>query len=190
MKQTFFVQAYTAHSAIRRLLAQRIQGKVVLVGTFLGYTSFVGYSPYSPGKYALRGEFALKRRGAPADHLSGLADSLRSEMLAYKDAPDLHIFMPAGIDSAGYVEEQKLKPAPTKKLEEGDRIDKPKTVAMCLIKGHLGQRLRDAMLTCQDWNVASISPTHTLSPTSSACSVEALCPATAGWTRYCGSRAG
>ncbi|WVR09278.1 3-ketodihydrosphingosine reductase TSC10 [Kwoniella sp. DSM 27419] len=42
----FWVSAYTA---------QRRRGKITFVSSFLGYTSFAGYSTYSPGKYALRG---------------------------------------------------------------------------------------------------------------------------------------
>jgi 3-dehydrosphinganine reductase len=39
------------------MVSQRIRGKVVFVSSFLGYTTFAGYSSYSPGKYALRGLF-------------------------------------------------------------------------------------------------------------------------------------
>jgi short-subunit dehydrogenase len=37
------------------MVANRVKGHVIFVGSFLGYTSFVGYSQYSSGKYALRG---------------------------------------------------------------------------------------------------------------------------------------
>jgi hypothetical protein len=45
------------------------------------------------------------------------------------------MFMPAGIDSPGYIEEQKEKPAPTKKLEESDEISSPEVVVGHLIRG-------------------------------------------------------
>jgi hypothetical protein len=38
------------------MVSQRVRGSIVFVSSFLGYTSFAGYSTYSPGKYALRGE--------------------------------------------------------------------------------------------------------------------------------------
>ena len=38
------------------MVSQRKRGSIVFVSSFLGYTSFAGYSTYSPGKYALRGE--------------------------------------------------------------------------------------------------------------------------------------
>lgn len=31
-------------------------GRIVFVSSFLGYTTFVGYTGYSAGKYAIRGE--------------------------------------------------------------------------------------------------------------------------------------
>jgi len=41
------------------MVSNRIKGKIVLVGSFLGYSSFVGYTNYAPGKYALRGEWGV-----------------------------------------------------------------------------------------------------------------------------------
>jgi len=113
----FWVQAYTAHAAARLMVAQRLKGKIVFVSSFLGFTSFAGYSTYSPAKYALR----------------GLADTLRSEMKLY--GIDIHIFMPAGIDSPGYVVENSTKHAVTKKLEEGDKVISPRECAMHLVRG-------------------------------------------------------
>ena len=47
----------------------------------------------------------------------------------------VHLFMPAGIDSPGFKTEQEHKPAPTKKLEEGDQVLSPETVAGHLFRG-------------------------------------------------------
>ena len=33
-----------------------VKGKIVFVSSILGYFSLVGYSTYSPGKHAIRGE--------------------------------------------------------------------------------------------------------------------------------------
>lgn len=87
------------------------------MSSFLGYTSFAGYSPYSPGKYALR----------------GLADSLRSELQLHDIT--VHLYMPAGILSPGYENEQKTKPGITKQIEEGDTPIAPEAAAALLIKG-------------------------------------------------------
>lgn len=47
----------------------------------------------------------------------------------------VHIFMPAGIDSPGYVEEQRSKPRITRKIEEDDVVLSPENVAGSLISG-------------------------------------------------------
>lgn len=70
---------------------------------------------------------------AQLTHVEGLADALRNEMLLYDIG--VTMFMPAGIDSPGYIEEQKEKPAPTKKLEESDEISPPEVVVGHLIRG-------------------------------------------------------
>lgn len=38
------------------MVKQKVKGSLTFVSSFVGYTSFAGYSPYAPGKYALRGE--------------------------------------------------------------------------------------------------------------------------------------
>lgn len=34
---------------------EKARGKIVFVSSLLGYMSIVGYAPYAPGKFALRG---------------------------------------------------------------------------------------------------------------------------------------
>ncbi|ORX38198.1 hypothetical protein BD324DRAFT_578063, partial [Kockovaella imperatae] len=101
---TYWTTAWTAHTACKAMVANRIKGRIVMVGSFLSYTAFVGYTSYSPGKYAVR----------------GLADALRSEMLLHDIT--VNLFLPGGIDTPGYEVENSSKPAPTKKLEEGDTL--------------------------------------------------------------------
>jgi len=48
---------------------------------------------------------------------------------------DIHLFMPAGIDSPGFVEEEKEKPAVTKKIEESDEQISAEKCAEYLIAG-------------------------------------------------------
>lgn len=95
----------------------RVSGTLLFVSSFLGYTSFAGYSPYAPGKFALR----------------GLADSLRSELQIY--GINVHLYMPAGILSPGYENEQLSKPAITKKIEEGDKPISADAAVSLLIRG-------------------------------------------------------
>jgi 3-dehydrosphinganine reductase len=47
----------------------------------------------------------------------------------------VHIFMPAGIDTPGFVEEEKEKPKVTKKIEEDDKQISPEKCAEYLIAG-------------------------------------------------------
>lgn len=42
-------------AATKHMVASRSKGKIVFVSSILGYMSIVGYSPYSPAKWALRG---------------------------------------------------------------------------------------------------------------------------------------
>ncbi|WOO76558.1 3-ketodihydrosphingosine reductase TSC10 [Vanrija pseudolonga] len=113
----YWVSAWTAHAVVKRWVKEGKKGTLTFVSSFLGYTSFAGYSPYSPGKYALR----------------GLADSLRSELQLHDIT--VHLYMPAGILSPGYENEQKTKPGITKQIEEGDTPIAPEAAAALLIKG-------------------------------------------------------
>jgi hypothetical protein len=79
-------------------------------------------------------------------NMLGLADTLRSELLLHNIS--VHIFMPCGIKSAGWDEEQKLKPRVTKKIEESDDVLPGADVARSLIAGRLptslaGEELAD-----------------------------------------------
>jgi 3-dehydrosphinganine reductase len=69
--------------------------------------------------------------------MTGLADSLRSEVLLYQKSHDLkiHLYTPAGILSPGYEEEEKTKPAVTKKIEEGDEPISPEKCVEVLLSG-------------------------------------------------------
>lgn len=42
-------------AASKRMVSRHEKGKLVFVASVLGYFSIVGYSPYSPGKFAIRG---------------------------------------------------------------------------------------------------------------------------------------
>ena len=115
------------------MVSQRVHGKIVFVSSFVGYISFPGYSPYAPGKYALRGTFF-----AVIDHSTqltnpALADTLRTELVPHDIS--VHIFMPASIRSAGWENEELRKPRITKQIEEGDEVLPAGDVAESLIIG-------------------------------------------------------
>ncbi|KAF8621629.1 hypothetical protein AX15_007647 [Amanita polypyramis BW_CC] len=117
MEDTYWVQALTALAAVKGMVRDRVQGKIVFVSSLLGYMSIIGYSSYSPGKHALR----------------GLAETLRSELLLYSIS--VHIFFPGSIYSPGYIEENKVKPKITLKIEESDEGMKPEQSAQTLLRG-------------------------------------------------------
>lgn len=104
-------------SIVKRMVAQGVKGKIMFTSSVLGYFSIVGYSTYSPGKFALR----------------GLAEALQSEFLMY--GIDVHIAFPGTIFSPGFIEENKVKPKVTLKIEERDEGSQPEVVAAALLKG-------------------------------------------------------
>jgi 3-dehydrosphinganine reductase len=113
----------------------RSRGKIVFVSSLLGYMGIVGYSSYTPGKHALRGEFSLDDTDDIFETklLLGLAETLRSECILYNI--DVHIFFPGTIYTPGYEEENKTKPKVTLKIEETDAGLQPDACAMKLFQG-------------------------------------------------------
>ncbi len=99
------------------MVQQGIKGKVVFCASILGYFSMVGYSTYSPGKFALR----------------GLAETLHSEFMLY--GIDVHIAFPGTIHSPGLEEENMCKPKITLKIEETDEGATPDVVAKAILDG-------------------------------------------------------
>ena len=97
------------------------KGKIILVSSTLGFMSFVGYSSYSPAKHALRGSslcILMCRSDVEHSWTVGLAECLRSEGLLY--GFDTHIFFPPTMYTPGFDEENKTKPAITRKIESTD----------------------------------------------------------------------
>jgi hypothetical protein len=66
-------------------------------------------------------------------YTSGLAETLRSELLLY--SIDVHIYFPATIYTPGYIEENKTKPKVTLKIEESDAGLQPEESAKKLLRG-------------------------------------------------------
>ncbi|VDB87978.1 unnamed protein product [Peniophora sp. CBMAI 1063] len=117
MDLTYWVAAWTSKVATERMVRAKHAGKLVFVGSIAAYFGMIGYSTYCPGKFAIR----------------GLAETLRQEMLLYN--VDVHMYFPASIDSPGYVEENKTKPAITRKIEESDTVATPDACAEGLFQG-------------------------------------------------------
>ncbi|PAV20279.1 oxidoreductase [Pyrrhoderma noxium] len=117
MEQSYWVQAWSAHAAFKKLAHVRRPGKLVFVGSTLSLMSFLGYASYSPGKHALK----------------GLAETLRSEGILY--GIDVHIFFAPAMNTPGLIEETKTKPELTRKFEEDDVILSCETAADALLKG-------------------------------------------------------
>ncbi|CDO71270.1 hypothetical protein BN946_scf184908.g27 [Trametes cinnabarina] len=117
MDATFGSQAFTALVATKEMVKQGVKGKLVFISSVLGYFSMIGYSTYSPGKFAIR----------------GLAEALQSEFKLYDI--DVHISLPGTIYSRGLEEENKVKPQVTLKIEETDSGSTPEYVAETILKG-------------------------------------------------------
>lgn len=121
------------------MVKQGVQGRIIFTGSALAYFSFVGYSSYSPGKYALRGMFTAMLLVAPdSNHCflidpSGLADCLRNEMLLY--GITIQMYFPNTMLTPGYEDELKIRPAITAKIEEGDEPVSAEHAAKVMVDG-------------------------------------------------------
>ncbi|KAH8119658.1 oxidoreductase [Phellopilus nigrolimitatus] len=104
MEQSYWVQAWSAHAAMQRLVREHRRGTIMFVGSTLSLMSFLGYASYTPGKHALK----------------GLAETLRSEGILY--GIDVHIFFAPTMDSPGLQEEMKTKPQLTAAFEADDTV--------------------------------------------------------------------
>jgi len=117
MDNGYWVQAWTALVATKKMVKENAKGKIVFVSSTLGYMSFVGFASYSPAKHALR----------------GLADTLASELQLYDI--DVHIFFATTMATPGLEEEKKSKPAITSKIEGDDSPVSPESAAERMLKG-------------------------------------------------------
>ncbi|CAK4077853.1 unnamed protein product [Aphanomyces euteiches] len=103
-------------NAVLPTLRQRQQGTICFVTSGAAMTSYVGYSAYSPSKYAVR----------------GLADCLRNELTG--TGVSVHIAFPGGMDTPGYADEMRAKPEECKAIEASDTLYKPEAVAKSILK--------------------------------------------------------
>ncbi|KAK1756115.1 hypothetical protein QBC47DRAFT_298837 [Echria macrotheca] len=124
MSVNYFGSAEMSHAILREWLApgnKYAEPKhLVFTASILALWAIVGYGPYSPSKWALR----------------GLADTLVMELQMYPDTPvRVHVVYPATITSPGLARENETKPGVTLEIEEDDVPESPDTVAARSIAG-------------------------------------------------------
>ena len=127
---------------------QGVEGHIILVSSVAALVPFAGYSAYAPAKLAMRGAWTVRLDHCIAaasaaavllasdvadDDLTGLAEALRNELLAYKIRISCHF--PATILSPGLIEENKGKPPITTEIEGIDDGQTPEVIARKLIDG-------------------------------------------------------
>jgi 3-dehydrosphinganine reductase len=56
MRLNYFGAVYTAKEAANQMVVNKIKGKIVFTSSVLGLFGLVGYSPYVPSKFAIRGK--------------------------------------------------------------------------------------------------------------------------------------
>lgn len=137
---TYWVSAWTAQLAAQAYAKDPQTGRrIVFVSSLLALASFVGYSAYAPGKYALRGRLLFRACAFDITDIrsAGLADTLRSEMLLY--GVKVHLYCPATITSPHLAIENATKPDITKKIEEGDAGLSPEACVPHLLGGMSGR---------------------------------------------------
>eukprot|EP00401_Gymnodinium_catenatum_P031323 CAMPEP_0117549386 /NCGR_PEP_ID=MMETSP0784-20121206/48138_1 /TAXON_ID=39447 /ORGANISM="" /LENGTH=237 /DNA_ID=CAMNT_0005346371 /DNA_START=23 /DNA_END=735 /DNA_ORIENTATION=- len=96
--------------AVAPLMVEAEGGRIMLVASAAAVTAFIGYSSYSPSKFALR----------------GFADALRNEMHGF--GVKVSICYPPDTDTPGFREENKSKPRETLACFPGEAYS-PEAVA-------------------------------------------------------------
>ena len=155
MEVNYYSAAYMAHAFLQPWLQNPTTPKtkepkhIVFTSSIAAFLPIVGYSPYSPSKFAIR----------------ALSDLLSQELLLYQSICDMrvHTVFPGTIFSPGLETENLTKPAITKKLEESDGGQTPEEVAASsmeglergeelITSGAIGLALKAGMLGCSRRN--------------------------------------
>eukprot|EP00002_Diphylleia_rotans_P040134 TRINITY_DN945_c0_g1_i1.p1 TRINITY_DN945_c0_g1~~TRINITY_DN945_c0_g1_i1.p1 ORF type:complete len:343 (-),score=83.18 TRINITY_DN945_c0_g1_i1:80-1108(-) len=106
----------TVKAALPHMMAAK-RGTIVFVSSAASMAGFIGYSAYTPTKFALR----------------GLADCLRNELRLY--GIQVRIFFPSAMKTPGYEREEQIKPEETKKIESLDPVFSEEDSAKTLLSG-------------------------------------------------------
>ncbi|KAJ3391107.1 3-dehydrosphinganine reductase [Entophlyctis sp. JEL0112] len=101
---------------------QELPTKFVFVGSLIAAATFIGYSSYSASKYAQR----------------GFCESLRSEFRPL--GIDVHLYLPANMDTPGFVQENITKPDITAKIEGQNATVTAEYAAKVMLSGIMNGR--------------------------------------------------
>ncbi|RHY91648.1 hypothetical protein DYB35_003287, partial [Aphanomyces astaci] len=103
-------------NAVLPTMVQRQEGCICFITSAAALASYVGFSAYSPTKYAVR----------------GLADCLRNELSS--SGISIHVAYPGSMDTPGFELEQLTKPTECKAIEASETLYKPEAVASSILK--------------------------------------------------------
>lgn len=138
METIYWSSTYMAHATLQtwiepvnKQVQQSYQNRprhLIFTSSVLAFLPLAGYAPYSPAKAAMR---------ALADTLNQEAQVYNGSRLHPEPGPaaeiKVHAVYPMGILSPGFENEQKLKSALTRKLEEDDKPQDPDDLAKIVI---------------------------------------------------------
>ncbi|KAI9330180.1 hypothetical protein BDR26DRAFT_841772 [Obelidium mucronatum] len=109
-------------SGLSAAAQEELPAKFIFVGSLCSAMSFIGFSAYSASKYGQR----------------GFADALRSEFAPL--GVDVHLYLPANMDTPGFQIEGSTKPEITAQIEGTTSTATPEEAAKALLAGVLNNR--------------------------------------------------
>jgi 3-dehydrosphinganine reductase len=116
MAVNYFGTLYTVRAALPSMLARK-RGHLVLISSGAGLIGIYGYTPYCPGKFAVR----------------GLAESLRGELK--QGGISVSVVYPPDTDTPQHREEDKTKPPETRRITAMARTWSAEGVARVILEG-------------------------------------------------------
>lgn len=152
MDTVYWTAANMAHAVLQKWLTPVPPSKqntaparhIVFTSSTLAFVPIAGYAPYSPAKAAMR---ALSDTLSQELEIYNGARTFKTRNRAPATDVKVHTVFPMGILSPGFDNEEKLKPALTKAMEEADKPQTPTEVAQISIKAlERGEYLITTML--------------------------------------------
>lgn len=132
----------TVHTikAVLPAMRRRGTGRIVMVSSGAGLVGLFGYTAYAPSKFAVR----------------GLAESLRGELA--RDGIGVSIVYPPDTDTPQLAEENRFKPAETKRITAQARTWSADDVARAILDGVR----RNRFAITPGWEMWALSRLHSL----------------------------